>query len=115
MDEKGNFLSQSAVPRMAQVSVSIMGLPAPMLSLSAPNMPLHRISLGQTDENAAEREITIHKDVCKGIDTGNFHAEWFSDFLGLRCRLVRQAPRSPRVRTPNSVGHSASSHFFAAA
>lgn len=102
VDEQGKFLSQRTLPKMAQISVSVMSFPAPTVGISAPGMPCHRISIQQND--GPVMDITIHKDSCQGIDLGGYHAQWFSEFLGQQCRLVKQLPRTPRLRTPSALG-----------
>jgi len=86
IDENGRFLTQRTIPRMALVAT---GLTADALVLSAEgagSLDVPRAS----DAAAPLRTVSIWKS--EGLlaeDCGDTAAGWLSDFLGLRCRLVR--------------------------
>lgn len=90
VDEAGRFLTQRAIARMALVAT---GLTADALTLSAdgagsvsvpraahPDAPLRTVSVWKSEGLLAE-------------DCGDATAAWLSEFLGLRCRLVRAGER----------------------
>lgn len=117
VDEQGKFLSQRTHPRMCLIETDIGDDPeggpgATAVWLEAPDMPRHTVPISRTESFRhdrtgvpfKERPITIHKDTCPGIDVGDAHAKWFSDFLGLPIRLVQQVERTPRRRTTTLAG-----------
>jgi uncharacterized protein YcbX len=90
IDETGRFLTQRTIARMALVAT---GLTADTLTLSAdgagfvavprasdPAAPLRTVSVWKSEGLAAE-------------DCGDDAAVWLSEFLGVRCRLVRAGER----------------------
>ena len=82
VDGSDHFITHREQPRL--------GLVCPRLSdghleLSAPRMP--RLSIAPTD--ARRREVRIWRDRVQASDQGEPVAEWLSQYLGQRCRLVR--------------------------
>jgi uncharacterized protein YcbX len=117
VDKDGKFLSQRTHPRMCLIKTDMGDDPEGHLGdtavlLEAPNMPRHIVPMSRTESLKSDRrgiafrecEITIHKDTCSGIDVGDEHAKWFSDFLGVTCRLIQQVKRTPRHRTSSAAG-----------
>ncbi len=108
--KNGDFLSQRTHPLLACISTSLCLVDgASSLSVNAPGMKTaHPIFLSEDRAHDAVKcrptFVTIHKDVCPGIDMGDEHAEWFSTFLGEPVRLIRQVKHMPRMRYPNSLG-----------
>jgi hypothetical protein len=91
VDEAGHFVTQREIPRMAlvqpQFKLSDMVLRAPgMLSL--------HISL-QNVEQAVR--VRVWDDEVAAFDMGDTAAQWFSDFLGRKLRLVRFDPDQQRL------------------
>jgi len=82
----GRFLTQRTLPRMAQITT---GLGPATLMLSAEGRKA--ISVPRASDPAAPlRSVTIWKS--EGLlaeDAGDAVAAWLSDFLALKCRLVR--------------------------
>ncbi len=86
VDEQGGFLTQRTVPRMACVSTA---LSADALTLSADG--LGSISAPRAADSRAEL-MTVNVWKSAGLlaeDCGDGVAAWLSDFLHLKCRLVR--------------------------
>jgi uncharacterized protein YcbX len=95
VDEFAHFLTQREYPRMALIRPT---LTAEGLRLSAPGMPsvLHApIVRGDT------YDVAIWRDHVNAVDQGDAIAEWLGSFLGIRCRLVRQADDAVRLVDPN--------------
>lgn len=86
VDETGRFLSQRALPRMALVATA---LSPPHLTLSAAGHGSIHISV-TPDPAAPLRQVSVWQS--EGLlaeDGGEAAAGWLSDFLAVKCRLVR--------------------------
>jgi uncharacterized protein YcbX len=92
VDASGNFLTQRELPKMACIRPH---LAEDALEIEAPGMPLLRVPLAQT--NAATMQVSVW-DHGLTADTGDdAHAEWFSRYLGVACRLVRFHKQTQRI------------------
>ncbi|MCW2914915.1 MAG: domain containing protein [Actinomycetia bacterium] len=80
----GEFLSQRRFPRMALLRPSYDGA---LLTVRAPSASAPLIH--KAVDNGTIFDVTVQRKPCKGVDQGDEAAGWFSDVLGLECRLVR--------------------------
>lgn len=83
VDETGKFLTQRQFPRMALITVELVG---GQLIVNAPNresitIPLHW-------ESRDRISVQVWRDVCDAVPLGEEVNRWFSDFLELSCQLV---------------------------
>lgn len=91
VDAQGMFLTQRTVPRMALVRPQ---LKTSEMLLRAPGMlPLHLAM----DAVQGPTTVTVWNDTVPAWDMGPVAAQWFSDFLGQPCRLVRFEPGHRRL------------------
>ncbi len=94
VDPEGEFVTQRELPRMALVKVQ---LKHHEVVLRAPGMlALHL----QVDTVEAPMKVRVWDDVVPAYDMGAVAAQWFSDFLGRRLRLVRFNPEHRRLSSP---------------
>ncbi|NYT24620.1 MOSC N-terminal beta barrel domain-containing protein [Alcaligenaceae bacterium] len=100
VDDEGHFLTQRQYPRMALVQPT---LDETALFLNAPEMPTLRISLAKAESEPPAVPIRIWKSDTTGADEGDMAAQWFSDYLGLRCRLYRSHRNAQRLADPQRV------------
>ena len=100
VDNEGRFLTQRAHPRMALVQPALDGT---ALFLNAPEMPTLRISLRKAESDAPAVPIRIWKSNTLGQDEGDTAARWFSDYLGLGCRLYHVHPGAHRLASPQRI------------
>jgi uncharacterized protein YcbX len=89
VDEAGEFVSQRELPRMALIR--------PQLKLSevvlrAPGMLALHLAIDTVEEPV---RVRIWDDEVAAYDMGAVAAQWFSDFLGSKLRLVRFDPDGP--------------------
>lgn len=86
VDETGRFLTQRTLPRMALVATA---LSPDHLTLSATGHG--SIQIPRTPDPAAPlRQVSVWKsDGLLAEDGGEAAAQWLSDFLAVKCRLVR--------------------------
>lgn len=93
VDETGRFLTQRTLPRMALIATA---LDPTHLTLSVPSAPAIRIAR-VPDPSAALRPVSVWKsENLLAEDCGSEAATFLSDFLSVRCRLVRIGPAFTR-------------------
>jgi uncharacterized protein len=91
VDETGEFVSQRELPRMALIR--------PQLKLSevvlrAPGMLALHLAIDTVEEAV---RVRVWDDELPAYDMGAVAAQWFSDFLGRKLRLVRFDPDFRRL------------------
>ena len=91
VDETGEFLTQRELPRMALVQPQVR---ANDIVLRAPGMLALHLAIDQVE--APVRASVWGQDVA-AYDMGATAAQWFSDFLGAKARLVRFDPEHERA------------------
>lgn len=91
VDAAGNFLSQRQYPEMATITTRIWGS---NLLVMSPKMS-DPLSLSLTSEGLASqlRPIVIHDQPWFALDKGFYPGNWFSQALGVECRLVKADTR----------------------
>ncbi len=94
VDAGNRFMTQRATPKLALIETTLTD---DALVLRAPGAGGElRVPWHAPDRPA--REVVVWKDAVVADDTGDAPAEWLSDVLGERCRLVTTGARSRRVR-----------------
>ena len=107
VDSDGHFLTQRTLPRMALVRPQ---LKSDEMVLRAPGMlPLH-VAIDAVEDSAT---VTIWQDTVPGWDMGAVAAQWFTDFLGRPCRLVRFDPEHRRLSSMDWTGGVEAPNQFA--
>ena len=98
VDSGGEFVSQRELPRMALVKVQ---LKFSEVVLRAPGMlALHL----QIDTVEAPARARVWNDEVSAFDMGDTAAQWFTDFLGRKLRLVRFDPDEQRLSSRKWTG-----------
>jgi uncharacterized protein len=106
VDEHGEFVSQRELPRMALIEPTLRSSD---MRLRAPGMLALHLSL---DRAEAPARVRVWDDWVKAYDMGDLAAQWFSDFLGQRLRLVRFDTNHRRPSDPHwTAGHDAQTAF----
>ena len=111
VDTNGHFLTQRSHPRMAlirphinaQENVNGLTLSAPGvedLALMEPKVP-------------GSLTVKVWRDSVPALDMGDEAAEWFSEFLGAACRLVRFDKQGRRLCDPAWTGGDGTNTYFA--
>lgn len=90
VDERGQFLSQRQYPRLALVQPQLR---LSDLVLRAPGMLALHLSLDGVEQ---AMKVSLWDEAIDAWDMGELAAQWFSDFLGCRARLVRFDPQFER-------------------
>lgn len=98
VDADGRFLTQRALPRMALVRPQ---LKSDEMVLRAPGMLALHVAL---DAVEAPATVTVWRDTLPAWDMGAVAAQWFTDFLGQPCRLVRFDPEHRRLSSLEWTG-----------
>jgi uncharacterized protein len=98
VDDAGRFLSQRELPRLALVRPTLKSRD---MVLRAPGMLTLHVAL---DTVEAPVWSTVWDDQVAAYDMGKLAAQWFSDFLGRKVRLVRFDPEKKRLASPRWTG-----------
>ena len=98
VDADGVFLTQRALPRMALIRPQ---LKTDEMVLRAPGMLALHVAIDQVETAAT---VTVWSDTVPAWDMGAVAAQWFTDFLGQPCRLVRFDPEVRRLSSLEWTG-----------
>ncbi|RQO34824.1 MOSC domain-containing protein [Herminiimonas sp. KBW02] len=94
VDENGDALTQREYPKMALIAPRIK---ADTLELRAPGMLRLEVPLGLPDPEDEKRiRVQVWDDQLEAYDCDDTTALWFSNALGVKCRLVRFHPDATR-------------------
>ncbi|WP_219117298.1 MOSC domain-containing protein [Janthinobacterium sp. UMAB-56] len=111
VDAQGRFLTQREHPRMALIVPSIK---ATTLELRAPGMLRLEIELGLPHPQLAPMlEVQVWDDTVRAYDCDAVTAAWFSNAIGVPCRLVRFHPDVVRATSTTWTDGVAASTMFA--
>lgn len=98
VDGEGEFLSQRELPRMALIRVQLKHYE---VILRAPGMLSLHLSIDAVEQPA---RVRVWGEEVAAYDMGDVAAQWFSDFLGRKSRLVRFDPERPRFADAKWTG-----------
>jgi len=101
VDPQGAFLTQRAVPRMAQVEAILEGASLVLRRTGLPELAVRR----EPDPGAPVMRVSIWRSAgLQAEDCGRAPAEWLEAALALPCRLVRLGPAFHRLSKGASPG-----------
>jgi len=106
-DAQGVFLTQRALPRMALIRPQ---LKTDEMVLRAPGMLALHVAIDAVESPAT---VTVWRDTVPAWDMGAVAAQWFTDFLGQPCRLVRFDPEHKRLSSMAWTGGVEAPNQFA--
>ena len=106
VDEHGDFLSQRELPRMVLVQPTLRQHD---MVLRAPGMLALHIALDTVEEPV---QVRVWNDEVAAYDMGALAAQWFSDFLGQKARLVRFNPEQKRLSNKRWTGEIDAENAF---
>jgi uncharacterized protein len=98
VDAQGEFVSQRELPRMVRVQPVLRQLD---MVLRAPGMLALHIAY---DRAEAPVRVRVWDDEVAAFDMGDLAAQWFTDFLGQRLRMVRFDPAHKRLSNKRWTG-----------
>ncbi|MEP6824276.1 MAG: MOSC N-terminal beta barrel domain-containing protein [Ramlibacter sp.] len=98
VDEQGEFVTQRELPRMALIRPQLKHYE---VVLRAPGMLALHLTI---DAVEAPSRVRIWNDEVPAYDMGDIAAQWFSDFLGRKLRLVRFDPEHRRLSSLEWTG-----------
>ncbi|MDP3226851.1 MAG: MOSC N-terminal beta barrel domain-containing protein [Acidovorax sp.] len=107
VDARGMFLTQRTLPRMALIQPQ---LKTDEMVLRAPGMLALHVAI---DAVEAPATVTLWRDTVPAWDMGAVAAQWFTDFLGQPCRLVRFDPEHQRLSSMEWTGGIEAPNQFA--
>jgi uncharacterized protein YcbX len=98
VDGQGEFVTQRQLPRMALVRIQ---LKHHEVVLRAPGMLALHLAIDAVEQPT---KVRIWDDEVHAFDMGAVAAQWFTDFLGCKLRLVRFDPGHRRLASPRWTG-----------
>jgi uncharacterized protein YcbX len=107
VDEKGDFLTQRALPRMVLIQPELRD---EAMVLHAPGMSSLTVNWDAADIAV---QAKVWKDTVAAWDLGPAVAQWLSTFLEVPCRLVRFDPRQRRLSSLDWTGGQEAVNQFA--
>ncbi|WP_426175782.1 MOSC domain-containing protein [Massilia sp. TWR1-2-2] len=108
--DDGQFLTQREHPRMALVTPRLRD---GVLVLGAPGQATLAVAVRQAGTGGASREVRLWDDTLVAEDCGDAAANWFSQAIGARCRLVRFPAGARRLTSTRWTGGVAAPTRFA--
>ena len=106
VDEHNRFVTQRELPRMALVRPTLRSYD---MVLRAPGMLALHVQL---DAVETPTRVTVWKDEVAAYDMGDLCAQWFSDFLGRKLRMVRFDPEHKRLSNRQWTGDIEAENAF---
>lgn len=98
VDVSGEFLTQRTHPQLARI---VPQLSDAALILNAPDLPPLSLSL---EPSGLPKSVRVWDDTCTGLDQGETAAQWITQAIGTRTRVVRVAPSMERLANPKYAG-----------
>jgi len=96
VDSDGKFITARQHPALAMVATALAG---DTLTVSVAGRASLHIPLAEPV--ATRIPVTVWKDHCEAVPVGAAADAWFSDYLGLNCRLVRMTEAVTRPVNPD--------------
>lgn len=107
VDDHGEFLSQRELPKMALIETLLTGT---SLRLRAPGM----LQLDVPFESEGDvLKVRVWDDEVAAVTQGDIADAWFSQFLGVPCRLMRFDPEARRTSNAKYTGALIAPYKFA--
>jgi uncharacterized protein len=106
VDEEGEFVSQRELPRMALVRPELKHYE---VVLRAPGMLALHLQIDAVEQPV---RVRVWDDEVPAFDMGDVAAQWFSDFLGRKLRLVRFDPDHQRLSSMEWTGGAQAPNQF---
>ena len=106
VDQRGQFLTQRELPRMALIQPQLKHYE---MVLRAPGMLALHVALNAVE---AAVKVRVWRDEVPAYDMGATAAQWLTDFLGCTARLVRFNPAHKRVSSRRWTGQVAAFNQF---
>jgi uncharacterized protein len=107
VDERGVFVSQRELPRMALIRPTLKQFD---MVLRATGMLALHVALDTVEKPV---RVTVWDDSVAAYDMGDLAAQWFSDFLGRKLRLARFDPEQRRLSNRRWSGPIEAENAFA--
>jgi uncharacterized protein YcbX len=102
VDDDNNFLTQREHPRMALITPRLR---SETLELRAPGMLRLDLTLDLPDpDTAPRRTVKLWQHTLDAYDGDSVTRQWFSQFLGVSCQLVRFHPEAHHPVNPARTG-----------
>jgi uncharacterized protein len=107
VDKHSQFVTQRHLPRMALIQPTLKSFE---MILRAPGMLALHIALDTVEKPVRAK---VWNDEVAAYDMGDLCAQWFSDFLGAKLRLLRFDPEQRRLSERRWTGEIEAENGFA--
>lgn len=107
VDERGEFLSQRELPKMALVETR---LTSTHLQLKAPGMLLLEVPFASEGDVV---DVRVWEDTVPAVTQGEVADAWFTNYLGRPARLLRFDPEHRRLSNPRYTAPLEAPYKFA--
>ena len=107
VDKRSQFVTQRHLPRMALIQPTLKSFE---MILRAPGMLALHIALDTVEKPVRAK---VWNDDVAAYDMGDLCAQWFSDFLGAKLRLLRFDPEQRRLSERRWTGEIEAENGFA--
>jgi uncharacterized protein YcbX len=102
VDDEGNFLTQREYPKMALITPRLR---SETMELRAPGMLRLEVNLDlPVPEAAPTRAVRLWQHTFAAYDGDSVTRQWFSQYLGVSCQLVRFHPEAFHPVNPARTG-----------
>ncbi len=110
VDENNLFIHQRTYHQMALLQPH---LEDDFLKVSHKNDPSKSIVIPYTPESAVREPVTVWKDTCPAVEVSKKVSDWFTEILGVACRLMLMPNDSVRPTHPDFSVHEDDKVSFA--
>lgn len=107
VDQSGEFLSQRELPKMALIETRLTG---ESLQIRASGMLQLDVPFASEGEVLT---VKVWNDDVAAVTQGEIADAWLTQFLGLRCRLMRFDPQASRLSNAKYTGAAIAPYKFA--
>ena len=105
VDENGRFMHQREFPQMARVAAAITPLGISVSTDGLPDLPVSHPDPARTTESRLSH-VRLWRRSAPVMHVSREADEWFTEALGVRCRLMAFVPGAPALNVPDYEVHS---------
>jgi uncharacterized protein len=105
VDENGRFMHQRDFAQMARVAAAITPLGMRASTDGLPDLPVSRPDPARASESRLSH-VRLWRRSAPVVHVSREADEWFTEALGVRCRLLAFVPGAPALNVPDYEVHS---------
>ena len=105
VDDHGRFMHQRDFPQMARVAAAITPLGMRASTDGLPDLPVSRLDPARASESRLSH-VRLWRRSAPVVHVSREADEWFTEALGVRCRLFAFVPGAPALNVPDYEANS---------